>query len=260
MKIAIISLDQAWEDKQSNKEKCSYYVDLAINKSCDLIIFPEMTLTGFTMDANTLAEDADNSETIRYFKKEAKKGINIIHGVAIRQGEKAVNTLVAISRNGDLLTEYQKIHPFSFSKENDYYSAGEKLGIGTIDKVNFGYTICYDLRFPEIFQALSKTVSVVVNIANWPDKRVNHWQVLLAARAIENQVYMIGVNRTGDDGNGLSYSKSSAIYDPSGDSVTAIFSQDDLDVYDINPDLSYETQASFPVKQDRKVNFYKSII
>lgn len=166
------------------------------------------------------------------------------------------NKLIVLNNKGEFIADYAKIHPFSYSGEDKIFQAGENLGIANINKVNFGLTICYDLRFPELYQILSQKASVIVNIANWPAKRIDHWKTLIKARAIENQVFMIAVNRTGTDGNGLVYEESSMIFDPEGNCLNPKSTIKDLSVYTIDADITEFIRAGFPVKNDRKVDFY----
>lgn len=261
MKIALVSLDQIWEDKNSNKERCKFFIEKASADNTELVIFPEMTLTGFSMNTRGIAEVFENSDTIRWFGKQAEKfEINIVFGVVLKSNEKVKNHLIFVSSHGEILVNYAKIHPFSFSNENKFYDSGFEIKNSEFDGSKIGFSICYDLRFPELFQSLSKECEVLINIANWPKKRLNHWKILLNARAIENQVFMIGVNRTGIDGNGLEYEKSSLIFSPSGEQMEPIFSNDYIDVFEIDPSDVKEIRNSFPVKNDRKIEFYKSIL
>lgn len=126
--------------------------------------------------------------------------------------------------------------------------------------MTIGFTICYDLRFPEIFSALGNHCDLIINIANWPAKRVDHWNVLLKARAIENQIYIVGVNRTGMDGKGLEYVKSSQVINPNGEIASPITSEDGLDTFDIDPEYINKFKQTFSTIQDRKPEFYKSIL
>lgn len=261
MRIALVSLDQVWEDKEANKQKCEYYTDKASQNDCELVIFPEMTLTGFSMNTELIKEEEVKSTTIHFFTQLARKNnISIAFGVVFRKRNKATNNLVVINSSGNLLASYAKVHPFSYSGENNYYIGGEKLKDCSIGNAVIGLTICYDLRFPEIFQGLSKKCNIIVNIANWPEKRINHWNTLLEARSIENQSFIIGVNRTGIDGNNISYIKSSAVFDPSGMKLEPMDSYSDLDIYEINPDNVDSIRKAFPVKKDRIPEFYKTIL
>ena len=216
-----------------------------------------MTLTGFSMESNSIKEDLANSETIQWFIEMARTyQINIIFGMVLAKNEQATNNALCISREGEILCNYAKIHPFTFAKEDIYYVGGNKLGIFEIEDIQFGMTICYDLRFPELYQALSKSVSIIINIANWPERRVDQWNILTSARAIENQVYLLAVNRIGIDGNGFSFIKSSRIIDPIGNIVKPIIDNKGIDIYELDINNVNLARENFPVKKDRKVEFY----
>ena len=257
MKIALVSLNQKWEDKIANRIQCAEYVDLAMDSKCDLVIFPEMTLTGFSMNVESCSEDYKYSETLVFFQNlSIKYQISIIFGMIMSIDNTYENRLIVLNKNGEVIADYAKIHPFSYSGEDKIFRAGENLGFANINQIDFGLSICYDLRFPELYQILSQKATVIVNIANWPAKRLDHWKTLIKARAIENQVYMIAVNRTGTDGNGLLYEESSMVFDPEGNCLNPESTIKDLSVYTIDADFTEFIRAGFPMKNDRKVNFY----
>lgn len=261
MKIALVSLNQIWEDKEANKVRCRQFIQDASFKNADLVVFPEMTLTGFSMNTEMTAEDTGNSETIRWFRDQAiHHSISIIFGVVLKSFPKSKNHLVFIDKSGETIANYAKIHPFSYSTENQFFDGGNEIVSTHRGGYKFGLTICYDLRFPELYQVLSKNCEIIVNIANWPQKRVEHWRTLLKARAIENQVFMIGVNRTGTDGNNIDYEKSSVIYTPDGSESASGNLNIELDMYDINPSDAEKIREVFPVKKDRKTELYRSLL
>jgi predicted amidohydrolase len=218
-----------------------------------------MTLTGFSMNTELIAEEFENSETIAFFKSFAiSSSIRIVFGVVIRENEKSSNRLILVSEQGDILVNYSKIHPFSYSKEDEYYIKGDKLGYCVHQGNHVGCTICYDLRFPELFQGLSTINDLIITIANWPQKRVEHWKALLKARAIENQSIMVGVNRTGTDGNGIHYENSSCVFDQNGTLLQPILTDNLLEIYDLDINAVKLTRAIFPVKNDRRNELYKT--
>lgn len=260
MKIALVSLDQIWENKTENLTNCDNYVVDAVKEDVDVIIFPEMTLTGFSMNIKEIGEKEDSSFTITGFKNLAKKyNIAIVFGVVLSVNEKAENRLYFIDESGEVKLNYTKIHPFSFAGEDKYYNGGNSLEIVEYKEHNIGMTICYDLRFPELYSSLSKNSDIIINIANWPAKRVDHWNTLLKARAIENQIFIIGVNRTGKDGNGLEYVECSNIFDPNGDNVE-FKANDKMKIYNIDRNWIKEFKSKFNTTNDRKVKLYKEVL
>jgi len=261
MKIALVSLNQKWENKEANIERCKVLIKNAKSKNADLVIFPEMTLTGYSMNIDYLCEDANDSESIKFFSNISfENKIAIISGIVLENFNKPGNALLAFSNKGIELARYFKIHPFSLSKEDSLFQAGNKLVKLKMNDFNFGFTICYDLRFPELYSALSNDCDVIVNIASWPKKRVMHWNTLLKARAIENQVYLIGVNRIGVDGNGLEYESSSHVVNPDGEYLEPIYSEIELDIYEIDRNKLLKYRSKFCSRNDRKLGFYRSII
>lgn len=260
MLISIVSLNQIWEDKKENFLLCEEYIKEASTKNIELIIFPEMTLTGFSIDIKKTSEDEADSETINKFKKLSKNyNIAILFGIVIKDNEKAFNKSIFIDNKSNILGIYSKIHPFSLAGENKYFNSGDKLSIVDFNGIKIGLSICYDLRFPELFSAYAKKSDLIINIANWPSKRVDHWKTLLKARAIENQIFIIGVNRRGKDDNGLEYTESSNIYNANGD-IENFENLKDMKIYCIDTKFTENFKESFNTTNDRKIKFYKGII
>lgn len=256
MRIGLGQIDIVWENKKENMSKCEYYVRLASDNNVAIIVFPEMTLTGFSMNVERTSEN-NNSITVDFFKILAKKyDIAIVFGYVSEESEKYYNKLVFVDKTG-IIMDYSKIHPFSYGEESKYFSAGSKIEHGKFMNINFGGYICYDLRFPEIFQASSIDNEVIFVIANWPKARVKHWRTLLSARAIENQCYIIGVNRVGI-GNNLEYEGSSMIIDPYGECITNTVAEEGLIIGNINIETVHTYRREFPQILDKKVDLYKT--
>jgi len=259
MKTALVSLNQVWEDKEANLSLCEEHIKEASIVKVDLIIFPEMTLTGFSINIEKIAE-VESSETIIEFQSlAAKYNIAIVFGVVIKDENKALNRSVFVDNNGEILGTYTKIHPFTFAKEDKYFNAGNKLSVVEYQGIKIALTICYDLRFPELYSVLSKQSDMVINIANWPEKRVEHWNTLLKARAIENQTFIVGVNRVGVDGNSLEYEESSNIHNANGDKLIYDSFQD-MKIYNVDGKFTQEYRSKFNTINDRKPQMYKEII
>lgn len=257
MKIGLGQLDMIWEDKKQNRIKCEQMIKEAKDNHVDLIIFPEMTLTGFSMHTDKISEDFKHSDTIAFFQKKSMEyHIAIVFGYVERQVGKAFNRFVLVD-HGKLLIHYAKIHPFSFGEENLYYKGGNSLGQCIFKNFHMSAFICYDLRFPEIFQACSKRSEAMIVIANWPKPRVEHFRTLLKARAIENQCYVIGVNRIGE-GNGLIYEGSSGIYDPFGNLITKETNSEKLIIGEIDKDVVINYRKIFPQQEDKHFSLYCS--
>jgi omega-amidase len=260
MNIALVSLDQVWEDKTANLTLCEKYIKDTAQKKVELIVFPEMTLTGFSTHIKSIAENENDSFTIKSFKELAKQyRIAILFGMVIADKEKALNKSFFINSEGKILSQYSKIHPFSFAGEDKYYNPGSTLSIVNFNEHRIGLSICYDLRFPELYSALSKECDIIFNIANWPKKRVDHWNTLLKARAIENQVFIAGINRTGIDGNGLEYEESSNIYNANG-KLLEYTQLENMKIFQLSKDWTENFKKQFITVKDRKTSLYKEIL
>jgi len=252
MKIGLIQYSPVWEDKELNKEKLTSLLQEEV-EDVDLLIFPEMTLTGFTMRSKKYAEKLDG-ESFNYFSNVAKKfKCDVIAGIIENSLAKYFNTLVHITKNGKLKSSYHKIHPFSFSNEDKHFSAGDKPILTVINGWKTGLSICYDLRFPELYRFYGKEkVNLIIDIANWPDTRIEHWHALLKARAIENQCFVAGVNRVGDELR-LHYNGYSSIYDPMGRTVVSVENMERVIFAEIEMKLVNETRKKLPFLDDIKL-------
>lgn len=254
MKVAVTQMDIVWENKEANKLICKNMVSEAARRKAELIIFPEMTLTGFTMNTAYAGEKSlEGGETVEYFKElSINYNIDIIFGM-VYISDKSYNLSVLIEK-GKLKAFYKKIHPFSYGGETDYYSRGNEIVSVDYKGERLSMFVCYDLRFPEIFQSASKESKIITVIANWPAVRKEHWDTLLKARAIENQSFVIGVNRTGR-GDGLEYTAASAVYSPYGERLTES-TDNELLYVDINISEADRYRAEFPLKNDRREALY----
>lgn len=255
MKIALAQVDVLWEDKTGNKNSYVKYIREASEKDCHLILFPEMTLTGFSMNVELIGEE--DLDTVNWFAKQAQNyNIHIGFGY-VNKSEcgKGKNKCVVVSPKGKILSTYTKIHPFSFGTENMNYESGSELAFCKINEFNVSTFICYDLRFPEIFQCASKKASLITVIANWPKSRREHWISLMRARAIENQCYIAAVNRIGE-GNGIIYSGDSMIVDPLGNIIANQADTDKLITAELDISQVEQLRDSFKLKADRKEELY----
>lgn len=261
MRVALVSLDQAWENKDQNLIACRGFVQRAKVQGVDLLIFPEMTLTSFSMNTSVTAEDSQTSKTVESFKALAQEfQIAIVFGVVFKDSDKATNNALLVDSCGAVKASYIKMHPFTFAGEDKMFNGGNAISFGKVGNITIGMTICYDLRFPELYSALAKHCDCIINIANWPAKRLDHWNVLLKSRAIENQIFIIGVNRTGSDGNGYEYKESSQAINPNGELLNQFISENQFHIYEIDPSSGNRFRETFFTTQDRKPAVYKSIL
>ena len=259
MKLALAQIDMGFESVENTMELCSRLMAEAGEKAVDFIIFPEMTLTGFTLNPEQYGEDRANSRSIAFFKEEAKKNsVAVCFGLPVHENGISTNHCILIDENGTILTDYAKIHPFSFGAESEHYIGGSEMQFCEVKGVPVTPFICYDLRFPEIFQIASEKSHLITVIANWPTPRREHWQTLLKARAIENQCFIIGVNRSGE-GGGLSYIGDSMAVSPTGEVLAHVEGGNGLTIVDIDLSEVDSIRKSFPLKADRKIELYHSL-
>lgn len=257
MKLALGQLDIMWEDKPHNKQKIEKFLYEASGAGSDLLLLPEMSLTGFSMNTSSLSEFRDG-ETTDWFKKQATKAnINIGFGYIEKDTsiEKCRNNYAIVNIHGDLVSIFSKIHPFSFGKESLHFEGGNTISVYKLDEWSISSFICYDLRFPEIFQAASRDAHLIIVAANWPGSRINHWEALLRARAIENQCYIAGINRVGV-GDGIQYSGASMVIDPLGNIIAKGGTDEELVICDIDIDSVYNIREQFKLKADRREDLY----
>jgi omega-amidase len=249
MKIGLVQYNPVWEDKEANKEKLVQLLE-KVREKVDLLVFPEMTLTGFSMKSNLLAEKSDDESYI-FFRKNAKKlSTHIMAGMIEKEGDKIYNSLIHLDKTGTLQKTYRKIHPFTSSGEDLNYTRGSQIVPSSVDEWSVGLTICYDLRFPELFRFYAKEkVHLIVNIANWPFARIEHWRSLLKARAIENQCYVAGVNRVGND-PASNYPGFSSVYGPMGEEIIVLTGEETVGVTDIQIEKVNEIRKKLPFLED----------
>lgn len=220
--IALAQVNQIWEDKTANLAHFEQLLD-GLEKA-DLILLPEMFHTGFSMNAAVLAETMEASPALDWLKKTARKTDAAIYTSFIaREGEQFHNRGVFVEPSGTVHI-YDKRKVFGLAGEHETYTPGTEETIVSFRGWNIQLQICYDLRFPEnarnrLDASGKPQYDLLLYVANWPDRRVAHWSALLPARAIENQCYVAGVNRVGEDATGLSYSGGSVVCSPLGETL-----------------------------------------
>lgn len=256
MKIGLTQMDIVWEDKEKNQKTVIKFLEKGKAQGLDLIVFPEMTLTGFTMNTEYAGEEILFSETLHFFKRlSVEYDMAIAFGYVEDFGKEYYNKLIIVSQ-GKIIYDYDKIHPFNYGEEGLHYIGGNEVKTAVLQNMRISGFVCYDLRFPEIFQAVSNQADLILVIANWPKERIAHWEALLKARAIENQCYIIGVNRIGE-GNGITYTESSMAFDPLGERLTKAHSKAELMVVEVNPAHVKNVRGKYPFKKDRRIELYK---
>lgn len=206
--IALFQLDLVWENPQANRDRIDQWFD-KISKTTDIVFLPEMFTTGFSMNVDQLAEPMDG-ETVQWMKKRcAEHGLALCGSLMIRENGKYFNRLLFVEPSGEIHT-YDKRHLFTMGNEESHFEQGTQRLILQYKGWRICPLVCYDVRFP-VWSRNRNEYQVLVYAANWPSNRDEVWNTLLKARAIENQAYVVGVNRVGVDGQMISYSGHSQI-------------------------------------------------
>ncbi|MCA9653958.1 MAG: carbon-nitrogen family hydrolase [Myxococcales bacterium] len=252
MKIAGLQLDIAWESPQRNYQRIEPWIATAKAAGARLLLLPEMYACGFSMHTDTVSEPEDGPSTAFIVDQARAHGLWLGGSVpAVPAGsDKPFNTFVLAGPQGQL-HRYRKIHPFTFADEHLHYGAGDQLVTVDVEGVRFTLFVCYDLRFADEMWGVARDTDCYLFVANWPERRRHHWTALLQARAIENQAYVVGVNRVGE-GGGIAYSGDSRIIDPWGEVVASAAGQETLLLAEIDPSVVADARERFPVLRDRR--------
>jgi omega-amidase len=261
--ISLIQTHLHWENKPANLQMLEEKI-MGIAAKTEIVVLPEMFSTGFSMRPEELAETMEG-ETVQWMKRVSAQKKVILTGSVIIKEEAAdgrvnyYNRLIWMLPNGNYGV-YDKRHRFAYAGEDDHYTAGSKRLIASVKGWKINLLVCYDLRFPVWARQQTRNVStslsagpeydVLIYVANWPERRIQAWKTLLQARAIENQCYVVGANRTGDDGNNIHYSGESMIIDPLGEVLYT--KKDEEDIYTISMEKTQldSVREKFPFWKD----------
>lgn len=252
MKIEILQYAIAWESREKNFAFIEASLSERPPEPGSLVVLPEMFSTGFSMNVGALAEPPDGPSTVFLQQLAAKHAIAVVGSFPFRcpDGGKALNRLLAFGPEG-LLACYDKIHPFTYGQEAEHYRGGHRLPLFEFAGWMVCPTICYDLRFPELYRraVLGGGAELILVIANWPSRRREHWKALLRARAIENQAVVVGLNRVGSDPN-VGYSGDSAIIDAQGVELLALDDAQGRHSVRLDREAVLAWRAQFPALKD----------
>ncbi|WP_110691839.1 amidohydrolase [Salinicola halophyticus] len=222
LRVSLVQSELHWEDPAANRRLLDSRMGTLDGSQTDVIVLPEMFATGFTMNAELMAEPSDSSPTLEWMRRQARERYCIVTGsLAIAEGGNCYNRLVWMTPEGRA-TVYDKRHLFRMGDEPKHYAAGSRRQIVEVKGMRVMLSVCYDLRFP-VWLRQQPTAEqpfeydVLLCVANWPAPRRHAWRTLLKARAIENLSYVVGVNRVGEDGNGLPYAGDSMVVDFKGE-------------------------------------------
>jgi len=251
MKLAAIQHDIAWEQRDVNLTRYSDLLDAAADGGADMAIFTEMFAVGFSMNTAVTAETIDGPTVTWMRSQAARRNVTVCGSVPLYADDARPYNTFVIARNDGVLETYNKMHPFSYSGEDQHFAAGDTGFITRLNDVRVGISVCYDLRFAPLYWQRGPDVDVEIVVASWPNARREHWITLARARAIENQTYVVAVNRVGN-GGGLSYSGDSQIIDPAGQILAQANDTETILAAVIDAAVVTKIRAAFPVANDRR--------
>jgi predicted amidohydrolase len=252
MRIAAVQHDIVWEDRSANFARLAPWVAGAAGAGADLVLLTETFSTGFSMTPGI--GEPEGGPSAQFLQAQAAE-----HGVWVggtcpeiaADGELPYNSFVLAGPDGTT-HRYRKLHPFTHAGEHERFRAGEKPTTVEIAGVRITPFICYDLRFANVFWDAAPATDVYLVPANWPSPRRHHWQTLLQARAIENQAYVVGVNRVGADGNGLEHLGDSRIVSPMGELLATASGVETMLLADVDAAEVAATRERFAFLPDRR--------
>lgn len=248
MKTALIQTSLFWENPNKNRVYITEKIN-SISQYVDLIVLPEMFTSGFTMNPRTVAETM-KGETISWLKEIAKtKNCAITGSLVIEENGNYYNRLVFVFPSGEIY-HYDKRHLFTLAGEDKVYTSGKDKLIVDYKGFKICPLICYDLRFP-VFSRNVEDYDVLIYVANWPKPRVNAWDILLKARAVENMSYVIGVNRIGVDENNLEYVGHSQAIDFLGNFIQEPYQIEEIFIVELNKEQLLETRKKLAFLNDK---------
>lgn len=250
LKITTVQTNLFWEDVTKNLNHFSAKLEEII-ETTDIIVLPEMFTTGFTMNPELLAEDHGGIGLQWMQQKASEKNSVLVGSISVKENNHYYNRLYWVKPDGTY-EYYDKRHLFQMGNEHEYYKAGHKKIIIEYKGWKICPLICYDLRFPVWSRNKKENAfDVLIYVANWPEVRSYPWKQLLIARAIENQCYVIGVNRIGDDGNSIKHSGDSSVINPRGELIsTTIANSDNTETVSLSLSYLQEFKKVFPVLLD----------
>lgn len=248
MKIAIIQSDIVWENPNANRLHFEEKIN-SIQENVELIVLPEMFSTGFTMNPSAVAETMDG-ETVSWMVTLAKKkNVALTGSVVISENGNYYNRMLFVFPNGEI-QKYDKRHLFSLAKEEAVFTRGNDKVIVEYNNWKICLQICYDLRFP-VFARNVENYDMLIYVASWPKPRINAWDILLRARAVENLSYVVGVNRVGTDGSQLEYVGHSQAIDYLGNYVVEPFENDAIKIFSFDKNEMLETRSKLNFLSDK---------
>jgi len=252
VRVHLVQYDVAWESPSQNRDRVESLLARAPVEPGNLIVLPEMYATGFSLNVETTADD-DGEDAAFLADLARRTGAAVVGGITARGERKALNRALAFGPTGETLASYDKIHPFTFGREHEIFAGGDRVATFEWGGLKIGLSVCYDLRFPELYRALlGAGAEAMIVIANWPSARREHWLTLLTARAIENQAAVIAVNRTGADPF-LEYSGDSRVIGARGETLARADREEGATSAEVDPAGVRNWREAFPAWRDGRV-------
>ncbi|MFZ4771940.1 MAG: nitrilase family protein, partial [Ferruginibacter sp.] len=243
-----------WEEPATNLRLLEEKIQ-SIESPTEIVVLPEMFSTGFSMKPELFAETMEG-ESVAWMKRVSREnGIILTGSLIIEEEGKYFNRLIWMLPNGQM-GHYDKRHRFAYAGEDQHYTAGDKRLIASVKGWKINLQVCYDLRFPVwarnrvIKDVSNPEYDVLIYVANWPERRSHAWKTLLCARAIENQAYVVGVNRVGSDGNNIYHSGNSLVINPLGEVLYHKSDEEDIATIVLEKDKLEDTRTRFPFLND----------
>ncbi|MGA2935072.1 MAG: carbon-nitrogen hydrolase family protein [Methanomicrobiales archaeon] len=260
MKVCTAQMASAWEDPGANLAKAALLAGSAKAKGAGLICFPEQFVTGWSPHSSLFAEDPDGPTVSALRDLARDHSISIVGSYIQKHDPRPLNTAVAIDAGGSVVASFSKIHPFSPGGEDLHYDPGDHISVFSVEGVRFGIAICYDLRFAPLFRVYERQgVHCVLVPSAWPCSRTRSWELLIAARALDNQFYVIGCNPTGTTPVDR-YCGHSLSADPVGVVISRGGEAEELVMTDVDPARVEATRARMPVERDRRPDLYHQFL
>ena len=255
MRVHAVQLDCVWEDPEASRQKVAHLLAGLDCGSDDLVVLPEMFLTGFSTNTAVTAQAPGGAHEALLAGWASQLGCAVLGGVVSQDERGTFNESVAYAPDGRLLARYAKRQPFSLGGETVVHASGREAVVFDWAGLRLGPLVCYDLRFPEIARDAARLgAEVLVCIASWPIARVEHWLTLLRARAIENQAWVVGVNRCGKDPH-FTYPGRSVVVDPHGVIVADASDREGVISAECAPEVVRSWRAAFPALRDAGLSF-----
>lgn len=255
MKVAAVQHDIVWEDAEATRRHVAPMIAQAADAGARLITLTEMYATGFSMRPERVAEDEGGPNETFLLEQAAEHDAYLIASIAQRSQDGRYRNNAVLAGPDGSVQRYAKIHPFSYAGEHEHYAAGTQHLTVRIGDLRVTPFVCYDLRFADEFWAVAGDTDLYVVPANWPRTRREHWRALLRARAIENQAYVVGVNRVGNAHDGdreIPHAGDSAIIDPMGTVLSEASEVETVLVADVEPGTVRAVRQRFPFLADRR--------